>query len=261
MKILTMAAAADRLGWDYRFETTLEAAGRIAHGMLTGDLVVTGSGDPSIVAQDLRHAAVFGEWADALTQAGIRRVDGRLIGDDNAFDDERHRRGVGVGLSHRELRRAVRRAQLQRERRHRARHPGDAAGEPAHVVMVPPGSQFESCNNVATGRGRLARELSLTRLPGSAAAHRPRPGAGQARPVSRTTTIDNPTRFFRRSLAAALGRAGIAVSGGAWDIDDLEHAAGLAGADLVARRESLPLSRSRGYFMKDRARTSTARCS
>ena len=30
MKLLTMSVAADRLGWDYRFETKLEAAGRIA---------------------------------------------------------------------------------------------------------------------------------------------------------------------------------------------------------------------------------------
>ena len=93
MKILTMAVAADRLGWDHRFVTTLEAAGPVAAGVLKGDLVVTGSGDPSVVAQDLRHAAVFGEWATALAAAGIRRVEGRLIGDDDAFDDE----GIGAG--------------------------------------------------------------------------------------------------------------------------------------------------------------------
>jgi D-alanyl-D-alanine carboxypeptidase/D-alanyl-D-alanine-endopeptidase (penicillin-binding protein 4) len=88
MKLLTLSVAAERLGWTHRFETRLESAGSIANGTLTGDLVVVGSGDPSVVAQDFTHAPLFLEWADALRAAGIRRVTGRLIGDDNAFDDE-----------------------------------------------------------------------------------------------------------------------------------------------------------------------------
>ena len=56
MKLLTIAAAADALGWDYRYETRLEAAGSIANGTLTGDLVVIGSGDPSIGSPDGGHA-------------------------------------------------------------------------------------------------------------------------------------------------------------------------------------------------------------
>src|SRR4029453_2023987 len=79
MKLLTMAVAAEKLGWDYTFETRLEAAGRIQNGVLTGDLIVVGTGDPSIVAQDLGPAALFGEWASALRAAGIRRVDGRIL--------------------------------------------------------------------------------------------------------------------------------------------------------------------------------------
>ena len=93
MKLLTIAAAADALGWDYRYETRLEAAGTIANGTLTGDLVVVGSGDPSIGSPDGGHAPLFLEWAEALRRAGIQRVDGRIVGDDDAFDDE----GLGAG--------------------------------------------------------------------------------------------------------------------------------------------------------------------
>src|SRR5471030_1597128 len=46
MKIVTLAAAAEKLGWDYTYETRLLASGSIANGTLEGDLVVVGSGDP-----------------------------------------------------------------------------------------------------------------------------------------------------------------------------------------------------------------------
>src|SRR5439155_3804974 len=83
MKLLTMSVAAQRLGWDFTYETRLETAGVIEDGTLHGDLVVVGGGDPSIGAQDFDTAPLFREWADALWQAGVRRIDGRLIGDDN----------------------------------------------------------------------------------------------------------------------------------------------------------------------------------
>ncbi len=48
LKILTLAAAAETLGWDYRFKTTLEARGPTEAGVLKGDLVVRSNGDPTI---------------------------------------------------------------------------------------------------------------------------------------------------------------------------------------------------------------------
>ena len=55
MKIVTLAAAAERLGWDHTFDTRLVAAGHVDAGTLTGDLIVVGSGDPS--RRSLRHAS------------------------------------------------------------------------------------------------------------------------------------------------------------------------------------------------------------
>ena len=48
MKILTLAAAADALGWDYVFTTTLETSAPVTDGVLMGDLIVRGGGDPTI---------------------------------------------------------------------------------------------------------------------------------------------------------------------------------------------------------------------
>src|SRR5918992_3688575 len=48
MKILTVAAAADVLGWDACLTTTLETSAPVEDGVLRGDLIVRGSGDPTI---------------------------------------------------------------------------------------------------------------------------------------------------------------------------------------------------------------------
>ena len=48
LKIVTLAAAVEQLGWDFTFDTRLIATGPIKDGVLNGDLIVQGSGDPTI---------------------------------------------------------------------------------------------------------------------------------------------------------------------------------------------------------------------
>ena len=48
MKLLTTALALDKLGPDYRFRTTVETHGAIAQGVLSGDLILVGRGDPNL---------------------------------------------------------------------------------------------------------------------------------------------------------------------------------------------------------------------
>ena len=90
LKIVTLAAAAERLGWEYAYETRLVATGPIdaGVGILSGDLLVVGSGDPSIMAGDGMAAVSSRSWAERLKTNGVRTITGRIIGDDNAFDDE-----------------------------------------------------------------------------------------------------------------------------------------------------------------------------
>ncbi len=95
MKIVTLAAAAERLGWDYAFETKLVATGPIERGVLEGDLEIVGSGDPTINGRSGSATAVFEDWAARLREAGISAIDGRIIADDRAFDDQ----SLGAGWS------------------------------------------------------------------------------------------------------------------------------------------------------------------
>jgi len=93
LKIVTLAAAAERLGWDYTYTTTLSYVGRIEAGVLWGDLYVQGSGDPTIDDWDGKATALFADWVGRLKTAGVQTIAGRILGDDNVFDDN----GLGTG--------------------------------------------------------------------------------------------------------------------------------------------------------------------
>jgi D-alanyl-D-alanine carboxypeptidase/D-alanyl-D-alanine-endopeptidase (penicillin-binding protein 4) len=92
MKLATLAAAAERLGWDYSYETRLIGQGTLHPGFLDGDLLVVGSGDPSIDDWDGAATRLFQSWAEQL-KSGITTIGGRIIGDDNTFDEET----LGIG--------------------------------------------------------------------------------------------------------------------------------------------------------------------
>src|SRR5688572_29921298 len=87
MKVVTLAVAAERLGWDARFTTRLETTGSIEDGVLRGDVIVTGDGDPTIGERE-DAPRVLDEWAGRLAMLGVTRIDGRLIGDDDVLPDQ-----------------------------------------------------------------------------------------------------------------------------------------------------------------------------
>ena len=95
MKIITLAVAAERLGWDYSYETRLLSAAPLVDGMLRGDLIVRGSGDPTINTNAGSGTPTFDAWAATLLGAGITAIDGRVIGDDDSVEDA----ALGYGWS------------------------------------------------------------------------------------------------------------------------------------------------------------------
>jgi serine-type D-Ala-D-Ala carboxypeptidase/endopeptidase (penicillin-binding protein 4) len=87
-KLLTSSTALVQLGADYRFSTWFVSSAPVVKGVLTGDLVVVGHGDPSMsdammgdAMRPLRLAA------DSLHALGIREIKGALVKGGNAFPD------------------------------------------------------------------------------------------------------------------------------------------------------------------------------
>lgn len=89
MKLITTGAAMHKFGPDHRFTTSIGHDGEIKDGVLHGDLYIIGGGDPTTgskdsIATDLDET--FRQWEKLIREAGIRRIDGRIIGDGRYFD-------------------------------------------------------------------------------------------------------------------------------------------------------------------------------
>ena len=224
MKILTLAAAAQVLGWDHRFATTLETSAPIENGVLRGDLVIRGSGDPTISTRGDRAKLVFDEWANALRAAGISSIQGRIVGDDQAFDDE----GLGPGWAWDYLEAGyaspIGALQYNENVAELTVTPGGASGDPA-AVRLEAGSGLTVVNRVRTepaagdsgqrGSINVRRRVDRPELEVSGTIPLGSPA------VTRVVAVVNPTVFFSQGLKDALVSRGIAVTGEAADGDDV----------------------------------------
>jgi D-alanyl-D-alanine carboxypeptidase/D-alanyl-D-alanine-endopeptidase (penicillin-binding protein 4) len=142
-KVVTLVAALQILGADYRFETSLLATGEVKAGTLQGDLYLRGGGDPTLTTDDLE------EFVAALRQAGIRHITGSF-----AFDETLLRRTSQIdaaqpiavsynpGISALSLN--YNRIELRWERR-----PGSSAF--ATTVLSPADGGFLPVEEIATG--------------------------------------------------------------------------------------------------------------
>ena len=88
-KLLTSTAAMELLGPGYRFSTDVLADGTPPRVVLSGDLYLRGTGDPTMLAAD------YDALAAQVAAAGVRRVTGRLVADDTRFDTQRLGRVLG----------------------------------------------------------------------------------------------------------------------------------------------------------------------
>jgi serine-type D-Ala-D-Ala carboxypeptidase/endopeptidase (penicillin-binding protein 4) len=72
-KVATSLATFKILGPNHQFETLVSATGSIVNGVVQGDLVITGGGDPMFVGEE---AIAVG---NALNKIGIKQVKGNLV--------------------------------------------------------------------------------------------------------------------------------------------------------------------------------------
>lgn len=78
-KAVTALYALDGLGPAYRFKTRLFATGSVVDGILEGDLVLVGGGDPNLVTEQLA------DLVDQFAESGITEVSGRFLVWDKAL--------------------------------------------------------------------------------------------------------------------------------------------------------------------------------
>ncbi len=250
MKIVTLAAAAARLGWDFTYRTTLYASGPIRNGVLEGDLVVVGSGDPSIGAIDGSSEQLFTAWADRLKALGVRRIEGRIVGDDDAFEDQ----ALGFGWSWDDLAEdyaaGVSALQFNENAVRVTVAPGPSAGDYAAISADPAGAGIDIVNDVRTVASGGTRSIAASRLPGRQRLELRGTLPLDASPATLTVSVDNPTLFFVQAMRRALIDRGVDVRGDAIDIDDLHPKPGHDPSTEIAVHRSPPLATLAVRLMK-----------
>ncbi|MCL3778926.1 D-alanyl-D-alanine carboxypeptidase/D-alanyl-D-alanine-endopeptidase [Prolixibacteraceae bacterium JC049] len=91
LKLVTTASALEILGADYQFTTTLAYSGKIkSDSTLYGDLIIKGGGDPAFCSEYFKeqYDSIWINWAKALKEKGIKKVNGKICFDVSIFDNE-----------------------------------------------------------------------------------------------------------------------------------------------------------------------------
>jgi D-alanyl-D-alanine carboxypeptidase/D-alanyl-D-alanine-endopeptidase (penicillin-binding protein 4) len=87
LKLFSTAAALHYLGPDFRWSTYLLAEGEVSGGVLAGDHVLFGTGDPTLGSRRFPGTArALDALADSLRARGVREVAGGVVADGSFFD-------------------------------------------------------------------------------------------------------------------------------------------------------------------------------
>ncbi len=238
IKLVTTAAALDALGPDYRIHTTLETGARVdALGRVLGDVFLVGRGDPVLSRKGPDGRTAFDAFTDALLAAGVRRIEGRLVGHERLFTDRRAEDWewsdlvwcYGAEVS--ALAWNDNCATLEVAA-------GERVGDPAVVERSPLSRYYSLLSEAITSPAGTLSDLKLVRELGSNAIRLSGSQPIGAKPEALAVALEDPARYATTLLAEVLEARGIRVSGGiATSSDPLP-----AGVRELATHDSPPLA-------------------
>ncbi len=232
-KVVTTSTALRVLGSGYTFKTHVLQTGRIVDGVLQGDLVVKGEGDPTLTVERLWRIASL------VRVAGVHEISGNLLVDDTYFDTVR----TGIGYE-----------DFDDDRAYTAPlgatsatwntvdvvvRAGAKPGLPAEVVLDPPTAYVRLVTRAVTGaagtrrRVKVAIENRVITVTGSMPLGAPE--KNYYRP------IDDPPAYFGTLLSEYLAEDGILIHG------KVQTAAAPPSAQLLFDFDSEPL----GVIVRD----------
>lgn len=255
-KLIVAAAASVLLPPDYRVRTSVYASGPLENGVLAGDLVLYGRGDPSwssrCYAVDTLAPGVcdsafsaLDAIADTLRARGLRRIAGKLVGDGSYFEPTLVHPSwaawdltwwyaapvSGLGFNDNSVDFHI--------------APGPTVDAPPTITWSPDLALFTFENRARTGPADSSSSISdgFHRTPGTWDIWAEGAVSLGRSPWIESVALPDPNRYAARALETALLRRGIAVEGGAASTTD-----SLA---YRAARSSAPLAEYRGRPLPD----------
>src|SRR5258705_7676744 len=216
MKLYTVAAELDRLSPDFRFVTSVYALEKPdSNGVIKGDLTIYGRGDPSIAARLQSGNSFTGldDLAARIAAAGVKRVEGDLVGDETYFIGPQY----GSGWEWEDLQwyygPEVTALTVNDNALDLFVKPGTQVGAPAVITTGPPDPLLRIVNRVVTGARGTRRDLNAYRAL-----------AGDELEITGSIAVDDkgytgglgisrPALLFAYLLRASLSQHGVTVKG------------------------------------------------
>lgn len=252
-KLMVTSNAVARLAPDFTVKTSIYPAGPVNAGVVAGDLVLYGRGDPTwskrcygldttvVGACDTDPFAKFHLLASQLRAAGVREVLGDLVGDGSYFEPQLisgewsaydlnwwYAAPVsGLGFNDNSV-------DLHWK-------PAAAEGQPAEVVMEPDLGDVTLENRSRTIAVGGRTTLDFFRTPGTLALWAEGDVALDNRGGTESFALPDPALFAARALRQALGQAGIIIRGTVRSTTDSLQYRSARSAPALAEVSSRPL--------------------
>lgn len=221
-KLYAGALVLDQLGGDYRIVTPIFAAGKPdGAGTLTGDVVVSGRGDPSWKARGAGEESGRDFWSTfapvvaVLERAGVRRITGDIVADATWFQALPHGAGWTADDLNDSYGAEISAIALEDNYAELRVTPGARAGVPCDFVLMQPETGLVLDNRTTTIAQGGKRRLEAVRLAGEQVVHvfGELPVGDKAEILE--VPVPRPAAWFAAALREALARKGIRVEGGA----------------------------------------------
>lgn len=241
-KLFTSAAALSLLGSDFVYQTNLYANGIIKNNKLAGDLIIQGSGDPTISNRFFNGnvTSIFEAWADSLISKGITEISGNLYGDDASFDNFGSGRGWlldnesawfsapsgALSFNDNTLMIEVKPTEIN---------------FPAEIKVIPNTKYVTVMQKVLTVDTNSEQSIKISRLSGSNLISVNGKIKKDSKPVIEYVSIADPTLFFLTVLREVFEQKGISVKGKIGSISIAEKIILAENLSLLFTHESVPL--------------------
>ncbi|MGC2656787.1 MAG: D-alanyl-D-alanine carboxypeptidase/D-alanyl-D-alanine-endopeptidase [Bryobacteraceae bacterium] len=257
-KLYTTAAALVRLGPNYRFVTEVRTNGSWAPGQgVVRDLELIGGGDPNLSGRVLPYQVdskdgdplvALNDLADKLVAAGIREVDGDVVGVSTRYPGDAYPDGWTIDDSIYSYGAPISALTLNDGTVSITVTPTDE-GDLAALETQPGLSHFVYLNQVLTTGDSTSSEVHVTRKPGSNEVILWGWMGRRASPWKEDLGVEDSALFAAEGLARALEERGVTVHGSTRslyrnlnDVADPTHEmASKPQGTLLAARESAPL--------------------
>lgn len=215
-KTITAASSFFLLGKDFHYHTRLSYSGKISNGVLNGNIIIKGSGDPMLGSwryPSTKMAVIVNQWVNAIKQAGIKKINGRIIGDASAFDTQMPPDGwiwqdmgnyYGAGTS----------GLCWNENQYDLHLlPGNLPGDPVKITGTSPAmEQLQFINELRTGKPGSGDQTYIYTAPYSHTAYIRGTAPQDNKKFYVSGSVPDPALFCAHSLAASLQQAGISTT-------------------------------------------------